>query len=60
METTLSHKPAVMDAPEDIALADKMNAGRKRIEEELAKLIDDAQNQAFKLGINEFMYGILH
>ena len=24
------------------------------------KLIDDAQNQAFKLGINEFMYGILH
>jgi MoxR-like ATPase len=28
-----------MDSPEDIALADKMNAGRKRIEAELAKLI---------------------
>jgi MoxR-like ATPase len=28
-----------MDAPEDIALADKMNEGRKRIEAELAKLI---------------------
>jgi MoxR-like ATPase len=39
VETTLSHKPAAMDAPEDIALADKMNAGRKRIEQELAKLI---------------------
>jgi MoxR-like ATPase len=28
-----------MESPEDIALADKMNAGRKRIEAELAKLI---------------------
>jgi MoxR-like ATPase len=28
-----------MDSPADIALADKMNAGRKRIEAELAKLI---------------------
>jgi MoxR-like ATPase len=28
-----------MNAPEDIALADRMNAGRKRIEEELGKLI---------------------
>ena len=28
-----------MDSPEDIALADRMNAGRKRIEEELGKLI---------------------
>ncbi len=28
-----------MDSPEDIALADRMNAGRKRIEAELAKLI---------------------
>src|SRR5262245_12698156 len=28
-----------MDSPEDIALADKMNAGRKKIEAELAKLI---------------------
>jgi MoxR-like ATPase len=28
-----------MDSPEDIALADKMNVGRKKIEAELAKLI---------------------
>src|SRR5262245_46914900 len=28
-----------MDSPEDIALADRMNEGRKRIEEELGKLI---------------------
>ncbi|HUL75096.1 MAG TPA: MoxR family ATPase [Vicinamibacterales bacterium] len=28
-----------MDSPADVALADKMNAGRKRIEAELAKLI---------------------
>jgi MoxR-like ATPase len=28
-----------MDSPEDIALADKMNAGRKRIEAEISKLI---------------------
>src|SRR6187401_1031874 len=28
-----------MDSPEDIALADRMNAGRKKIEAELAKLI---------------------
>jgi MoxR-like ATPase len=28
-----------MDSPEDVALADRMNAGRRRIEEELGKLI---------------------
>ena len=32
-------KTVTMDSPEDIALADKMNASRKRIEEELGKLI---------------------
>ena len=32
-------KTVTMDSPEDIALADKMNASRKRIEAELAKLI---------------------
>jgi MoxR-like ATPase len=37
-------KPAVMDSPEDIALADRMNAGRKRIEEELGKLIVGQQD----------------
>ncbi|MEO7190401.1 MAG: MoxR family ATPase [Vicinamibacterales bacterium] len=33
-----------MDSPEDIALADRMNAGRKRIEEELGKLIIGQQD----------------
>jgi MoxR-like ATPase len=33
-----------MDSPEDIALADRMNAGRKRIEEELGKLIIGQKN----------------
>src|SRR5678816_2292299 len=32
-------KVVTMDSPEDIALADRMNAGRKKIEAELAKLI---------------------
>ena len=37
-----------MDSAEDIALADRMNAGRKRITAELAKLIvgqDEVVNQ---------------
>jgi MoxR-like ATPase len=38
VETT-AEKTVRMDSPEDIALADKMNAGRKRVEAELAKLI---------------------
>jgi MoxR-like ATPase len=33
-----------MDSPEDIALADKMNAGRRQIEAELAKLIVGQQD----------------
>jgi MoxR-like ATPase len=64
VETTLSHKPAVMDAPEDVALADKMNAGRKRIEEELAKLIvgqGDVLNQVLLtlfVGGNSLIVGV--
>ncbi len=37
-------KTVVMDSPEDIALADRMNAGRKQIEAELAKLIVGQQD----------------
>ena len=37
-------KPVVMDSPEDIALADRMNAGRKQIEAEIAKLIVGQQD----------------
>ena len=39
MSTTTQEKIVTMDSPEDIALADRMNAGRKKIEAELAKLI---------------------
>jgi MoxR-like ATPase len=38
-ETVVQQKPAVMDSPEDIALADKMNGARDRIITELHKLI---------------------
>ena len=34
-----AEKTVTMDSPEDIALADKMNAGRRRVEAELGKLI---------------------
>jgi MoxR-like ATPase len=53
-----------MDAPEDIALADKMNAGRKRIEQELAKLIvgqGDVVNQVLLtlfVGGNSLIVGV--
>jgi len=39
VSTTTQEKIVTMDSPEDIALADRMNAGRKKIEAELAKLI---------------------
>ena len=37
--STTTETVVTMDSPEDIALADKMNAGRQQIEAELAKLI---------------------
>jgi len=39
VDTSTQDKIVTMDSPEDIALADRMNAGRKKIEAELAKLI---------------------
>jgi MoxR-like ATPase len=39
VEPTVQDKTVTMDSAEDIALADRMNAGRKRIEAELGKLI---------------------
>jgi MoxR-like ATPase len=39
MESTAQAATVRMDSPEDIALADKMNAGRQRIIEEIGKLI---------------------
>ena len=41
---TTTEKIVTMDSPEDIALADRMNAGRKKIEAELAKLIVGQQD----------------
>ena len=38
-DTIVQQKPVVMDSPEDIALADKMNGARQKIVSELAKLI---------------------
>ncbi len=39
MESAVQSKPVVMDSPEDIALADKMNAAKQKIIAELGKLI---------------------
>ena len=39
MDTAVDQKVVRMDAPEDIALADKMNAAKQRIIDELGKLI---------------------
>ena len=46
-----------MDAPEDIALADKMNAGRKKIEAELAKLIIGQQDIINQVMLTLFVGG---
>src|SRR4030095_9978464 len=48
---------AVMDAPEDVALADKMNAGRKKIEAELAKLIVGQQDVVHQVMLTLFVGG---
>ena len=64
MDTTVQQKVVAMDAPEDIALADKMNAGRKKIEAELAKLIvgqSDIINQVMLtlfVGGNSLIVGV--
>src|SRR5678815_566731 len=57
-------KVVTMDSPEDIALADRMNAGRKKIETELAKLIvgqADVVNQVLLtlfVGGNSLIVGV--
>ena len=63
MELT-QEKVVTMDSPEDIALADRMNAGRKKIETELAKLIvgqADVVNQVLLtlfVGGNSLIVGV--
>jgi MoxR-like ATPase len=43
-ETTAAETTVTMNSPEDIALADRMNEGRRKIEAELAKLIVGQQD----------------
>ena len=55
MET--AEKTVTMDSPEDIALADRMNAGRKKIEAELAKLIVGQQEVLNQVLLTLFVGG---
>ena len=60
----IAEQTVTMSSPEDIALADRMNAGRRRIEEELAKLIvgqRDVVNQVLLtlfVGGNSLIVGV--
>ena len=61
---TAQQTTVAMDSAEDIALADRMNAGRKRISEELAKLIvgqEEVLNQVMLtlfVGGNSLIVGV--
>jgi MoxR-like ATPase len=52
-----AEKTVTMDSPEDIALADRMNAGRKKIEAELAKLIVGQQEVLNQVLLTLFVGG---
>jgi MoxR-like ATPase len=60
----VAHKTVTMESPEDIALADRMNAGRKQIISELNKLIigqDDVVGQVLLtlfVGGNSLIVGV--
>jgi MoxR-like ATPase len=61
---SVAQKTVTMDSPEDIALADRMNAGRKQIVSELGKLIigqDDVVGQVLLtlfVGGNSLIVGV--
>jgi MoxR-like ATPase len=57
VDAPVQDKIVTMDSPEDIALADKMNAGRRRIEEELAKLIVGQQDVVNQVLLTLFVGG---
>jgi MoxR-like ATPase len=57
VDAPVQDKLVTMDSPEDIALADKMNAGRRRIEEELAKLIVGQQDVVNQVLLTLFVGG---
>jgi len=56
VDSTLS-KTVTMDSPEDIALADRMNAGRQRIVEELGKLIIGQHDVVHQVMLTLFVGG---
>ncbi len=53
----IAEKTVTMDSPEDIALADRMNAGRRKIEAELAKLIVGQQDVVNQVLLTLFVGG---
>jgi len=57
MDLSVQETAVTMSSPEDIALADRMNAGRKRIEEELGKLIVGQQDVVNQVLLTLFVGG---
>jgi MoxR-like ATPase len=57
VDAPVQDKIVTMDSPEDIALADKMNAGRRRVEEELGKLIIGQQDVVNQVLLTLFVGG---
>ncbi|HET9369953.1 MAG TPA: MoxR family ATPase [Vicinamibacterales bacterium] len=58
MDSTLSQQQTVtMDSPEDIALADRMNAGKQRIIDELGKLIVGQEQVVHQVLLTLFVGG---
>jgi MoxR-like ATPase len=54
---TVAQKPVVMDSPEDIALADKMNVAKQKIIGELSKLIVGQENVVHQVLLTLFVGG---
>ncbi len=54
---TVATKPVVMDSPEDIALADKMNAAKQKIMSELSKLIVGQEQVVHQVLLTLFVGG---
>ena len=57
MTVETAEKTVTMDSPEDIALADRMNEGRRKIEAELAKLIVGQQDVVNQVLLTLFVGG---
>jgi MoxR-like ATPase len=57
MDTAVQQKPVVMDSPEDIALADKMNAAKQKIIAELGKMIIGQEQVVHQVLLTLFVGG---